>query len=53
MQTVENSWLREIHAGVSTFIPGERVRSADRAQGRWTAPTSAERGKMAKSLDTS
>lgn len=52
MQTVGNSWLREIHAGVSPFIPGARVHSADGAQGQWTAPASAERDKMAKSLDT-
>lgn len=29
MQSVENSWLREIDAGASTFIPGE---SAQRRQ---------------------
>lgn len=53
MQTVENRWLRETDAGVSTFSPGEGAGSADRARGRWTAPASAERGKMAQSLDTS
>lgn len=46
MQTAENSWLREIDAGA-------RVRSIDRAQGRWTAPASAGRGEAAQSLGTS
>lgn len=40
MQTVKNSQLREIGAGVSTLIPCERVCSAEGAQKGWTAPIS-------------
>lgn len=40
METVKNSQLREIGAGVSTLIPCERVRRAEGAQKAWTAPIS-------------
>lgn len=52
MQTVKNSQLREIGAGVSILIPCERVCSAEGAQEGWTAPISTGRGKSAQYLDT-
>lgn len=52
MQTVKNTQLREIGAGVSTLIPCETVCSAEEAQEGWPAPISTGRGKSAQYLDT-